>query len=1152
MNMRKIIAVLSAVLMLCAIVPMGVFAAPGDVIIEKNFDDGSYFSNGSNENGYMVFDATTANWANVYIYANSIKSGTKYEISFDCKANKASNINVKINNNWAGDTFKWTTNVTTEWVTYTCVINPDELATLTSTALLMFTSNTTKANGAVYHIDNVVVTEYTDPDTIGKITNGSFEDGTNGWSPNSAASLVTDAQDGSQALQMSNPSAWASVATQTIPVEANASYEITWYSKRISGTGAFNLIACQAVSPWGNYTKVAGQNWMNETSGNWVANSYTVNVGDNTSMLLKFTTEASNPGEILIDNVVVSKLKDPSFDGYITNGDFETGKVSPWTVYSGTAVSADAAKDGDYGLYIKNPTGGWGGTAYQNFTTEAGKTYVVMMDAKALSNGQNIQIKDNGTVKASKWFTATSWTTLSFEYTAETTAGNINICGGGTGGNEEIYVDNVFVFEKKAASNDGYIVNGDFETGTVEGLSPYQSTCVSRDAAKDGNFGLKMMGNGGWGGVGLWTITGLEAGATYKFEMDMNAIEQGFNWTLWQDSTSSGVKYANGYFSTKAWTHIEKEFVANSTTAVLNINGGGNGNAETVYLDNLKITELEGAEIVTVSATDLLLGETASIYGSSLDKIVWTMSVEGVVELDQQNNTIKAIGAGTTVLTATFPSGKVEEFTFTVEDTIVSDIDRSEYSDVSATANTDAIGQETAPNGDPNAAVDGNSSSFWHSNWSGGVSPSNPAVITVDLGTTLTIGGFKFQQRPSANNGIVQVYGYRILDAEGNVLAEGTNIEVPGASRTGGAWTVQKLAENADARYIEISVLEGQGGFAAIAEIAPIRVTKIVLCDHENTVVYDVKNPTCLEDGYTGDTYCDDCGELIAKGEPIPALGHTPAEAVIENEKAATCTEAGSYDSVVYCSECDMELNRETVTVPALGHTEEILPAVEPTCTETGLTEGKKCSVCGEILVAQEEIPALGHDWHGTGCSRCDATRENPFTDVPEDSFYIDPVLWAVEKGITNGATETTFNPNGNCMRAHVVTFLWRAAGSPEPTSTNNPFVDVKETDFYYKAVLWAVENEITNGLDATHFGPTVDCNRAQVVTFLWRAMNKPAPTEANHPFTDVVEGQFYYDAMLWAVENGITNGLTETTFGPNALCNRAQVVTFLYRTYVK
>ncbi|MBE6951054.1 MAG: hypothetical protein E7451_06920 [Ruminococcaceae bacterium] len=310
------------------------------------------------------------------------------------------------------------------------------------------------------------------------------------------------------------------------------------------------------------------------------------------------------------------------------------------------------------------------------------------------------------------------------------------------------------------------------------------------------------------------------------------------------------------------------------------------------------------------------------------------------------------------------------------------------------------------------------------------------------------------------------------------------------------------------------------------------------------------KDATCTEPGLTEGKKCSVCGEILVAQEEIPALGHTAAEPVIENEKAATCTEDGSYDSVVYCSVCGEEISRETVTVPAVGHTEEVIPAVEPTCTETGLTEGKKCSVCGEILVAQEEIPALGHDWHGTGCSRCDEKRENPFTDVPEDSFYIDPVLWAVEKGITTGATETTFNPNGNCMRAHVVTFLWRAAGSPEPTSTNNPFVDVKETDFFYKAVLWAVENEITNGLTTTTFGPYAECNRAQVVTFLWRAMEKPEPTAAEHPFTDVAEDQFYFVPMLWAVENGITNGLTETTFGPNATCNRAQVVTFLYRTY--
>ena len=220
----------------------------------------------------------------------------------------------------------------------------------------------------------------------------------------------------------------------------------------------------------------------------------------------------------------------------------------------------------------------------------------------------------------------------------------------------------------------------------------------------------------------------------------------------------------------------------------------------------------------------------------------------------------------------------------------------------------------------------------------------------------------------------------------------------------------------------------------------------------------------------------------------------------------------------------------------------------EATCTEKG-EETRTCA-CGETET--REVEALGHDYVNGECSRCDATLTSKFEDVKAGDFFFDPVEWAVEQGITTGATATTFDPNGKCLRGHVVTFLWRAAGKPEPTSTNNPFTDVKETDFFYKAVLWAVEEGITNGLTTTTFGPYAECNRAQVVTFLWRAMKKPAPASAEHPFTDVAEDQFYFQPMLWAVENGITNGLTATTFGPTSVCNRAQVVTFLYRTYNK
>ena len=217
------------------------------------------------------------------------------------------------------------------------------------------------------------------------------------------------------------------------------------------------------------------------------------------------------------------------------------------------------------------------------------------------------------------------------------------------------------------------------------------------------------------------------------------------------------------------------------------------------------------------------------------------------------------------------------------------------------------------------------------------------------------------------------------------------------------------------------------------------------------------------------------------------------------------------------------------------------------TCSEAGV-ETRTCE-CGETET--REIPALGHEYVNGKCTRCGDTLTSKFEDVKAGVFYFDPVEWAVEKGITTGASDTLFNPDGNCQRAQVVTFLWRAAGSPDPTTKENPFTDVKEGDFFYKAVLWAVENEITNGLTKTTFGPMVECNRAQVVTFLWRAMGSPK-SEAEVSFADVKDGEFYTTAVAWAVENDITNGISTTAFGVDNICNRAQVVTFLYRTYNK
>ena len=175
------------------------------------------------------------------------------------------------------------------------------------------------------------------------------------------------------------------------------------------------------------------------------------------------------------------------------------------------------------------------------------------------------------------------------------------------------------------------------------------------------------------------------------------------------------------------------------------------------------------------------------------------------------------------------------------------------------------------------------------------------------------------------------------------------------------------------------------------------------------------------------------------------------------------------------------------------------------------------------------------------------APTVNPFVDVPSGVYYEEAVLWAVDKGITKGTDTTHFSPNGICTRAQAVTFLWRAAGSPAAKSGAMPFTDVKAGSYYETAVLWAVENGITKGTTATTFSPEQNCSRAQIVTFLWRSEKSPAAGTVN-PFTDVKASAYYVDAVLWAVKKDVTKGTTATTFSPNDNCTRAQIVTFLYR----
>ncbi|MGM9573315.1 MAG: S-layer homology domain-containing protein [Hominicoprocola sp.] len=228
-----------------------------------------------------------------------------------------------------------------------------------------------------------------------------------------------------------------------------------------------------------------------------------------------------------------------------------------------------------------------------------------------------------------------------------------------------------------------------------------------------------------------------------------------------------------------------------------------------------------------------------------------------------------------------------------------------------------------------------------------------------------------------------------------------------------------------------------------------------------------------------------------------------------------------------------------TLTVePDKGYTLETLTVTDRSGDEIELTDKGNGKYTFKMPASKVYVEATFME---------DNSMLNFFVDVFPGDYYYDAVLWAAKNGITGGVDDTHFAPNATCTRAQAVTFLWRAAGSPAPKSSTMPFTDVKTGSYYETAVLWAVENGITNGTGDTTFSPNATCTRGQIVSFLWRALGSRA-VSGSAVFTDVKTGSYYETAVLWAVENGITNGTGNNAFSPNADCTRAQIVSFLFR----
>ena len=378
------------------------------------------------------------------------------------------------------------------------------------------------------------------------------------------------------------------------------------------------------------------------------------------------------------------------------------------------------------------------------------------------------------------------------------------------------------------------------------------------------------------------------------------------------------------------------------------------------------------------------------------------------------------------------------------------------------------------------------------------------------------------------------------------VTAKVTSESKDADCETAGTVTYTATVEVEGKTYTDVKTVEGQAlGHDYKAEFTwtevkdadvPYTATVILTCRRCEDKVTDIpvtvvlnkeasKAATCEEAGknvytatatYEGKDYTED------KTDTIKALGHAygePEWGWAEDYSKATATFTCTNDS------------QHVETVEAVITKKIDREAQKTIYTATATLDGK------EYTDVQEVEGISGEDL-------------NPFTDVSEEDYYYDAVLWAYNNDITSGTDETHFAPGESCSRAQVVTFLWRTMGEPEPKTTENPFVDVSEGTYYYKAVLWAVEQGITTGIDDQHFAPGNSVTRSQFVTFLHRNEGEPKPESNENPFVDVSENEYYSDAVIWAYENGITTGTDETHFSPDKTCTRGQVVAFLYRTY--
>lgn len=621
--------------------------------------------------------------------------------------------------------------------------------------------------------------------------------------------------------------------------------------------------------------ELSDQGRINETSVSVSGNAVTLEAKAATAYVL---VKGESAKELKNSFGEYDYVDDPGFNGYASG---EQLSALNWTGdIKDASVVVEKAATGDQRLAFNNPTADVAVTTTLS-GLKAGTNYVAEVYVENNSDEKASITVDTGNETVSNYTersilqnyvksdqkNGTKMQRMQISFTAEGETADLTLAR--AAGEGSTYMDDIRIVEKTLDNfkEDGSFVQ-DFET-VVQGLYPF--VLSSAQGISDPATHLSQLNapytQKGYGGEPLddvitdgegfpdseWSLKHhdknrgiiyqtlpqnfrFEPGKVYTVEFDYQVnLDKAYAMVVGNGTSYTAPATDDCLASSTDTKHMTMTVIGqgNGQTWIgLYSNPAVSGQAGTgqndFILDNLVITEDKDAIAVEISSTNLYKGETAEIYGSSLDKITWTSSDENVVVVDKDANVVKAMAAGAATVTAALPDGTEKVFDITVSDSVATDISRDEYTDITSSANTEQTSGEPAGSGVASAATDGDSSTYWHSQWSGfTVSADSPAILTVDLGKEMEIGGFKFQQRPGTNNGIVWSYRYEILNENNEVVVSKDSTAVSDAQRSGGAWIEEILDANQSARYIKIYVEEGQGNFAAISEVTPIRVERV-------------------------------------------------------------------------------------------------------------------------------------------------------------------------------------------------------------------------------------------------------------------------------------------------------------------------------------